>query len=126
MKEISFYNDMYQVQIMYLIGGTAKDLKGYISKKHPKAKLFSWDAEFKLKKDAIMTDGYQFHIDAPLGDGEIFYVWCAQPTPYLLFHETFHLIGDILFTRGVEYNFGSEEAYAYLGSWIFQKLEELK
>lgn len=124
MKEVSFYQDMYQSQITYLLGGTAKDLATYIKKKHGKCKLVSWDEEFKLGKDAIMTDGYQFHVDAPLGDGEVFYVWCHEPTPYLLFHETFHLIGDILFTRGIKYTFESEEAYAYLGSWIFSELNK--
>jgi len=37
-------------------------------------------------------------------------------------HETFHLTGDILFTRGIGYCYESEEAFAYLNGWLSQEI----
>lgn len=122
MRKIKVYNDLYDVHITYLIGGEVPDLKRYIKRVHKDEQLYSWGKPFSFGEDADTTNGYQFHINAPLGDGEIFYVWVAQLTPYLLYHETFHLSGDILYTRGIPYTYSSEEAYAYLGGWLFEKV----
>ncbi len=124
MKEYSFHVEMYDAWVTYLIGGTVKDLKKFLRDKHKKLPItYSWDKRFSFGKDGETTDGYQFHVNAPLGDGEVFYVWLSNI--HLLFHETFHLTCDILFTRGIEYSYQSEESYAYLGSWIFNKINSL-
>lgn len=125
LKEIRFYEPMYQANICYLIGGTADDLIKYIKNKHGNDKMYSWDKEFSWGEDANTTDAYQFHINALLGQGETFYIWVHKPTASLIFHETYHLIGDILHTRGIEYSYSSEESYAYLGGWIFSKFSSL-
>lgn len=123
MKIVKFQDPLYYAHIRYLIGGTPKDLVKYLRRVHGKdVKCHSWDKEFTWSDDMESTDGYQFHVCAPLGDGEIFYVWIARPASHLIFHETFHLVGDILNNRGVEYRYESEEAYAYLGGWIFEKI----
>lgn len=120
----SFSEPMYQVEITYLVGGTVKDLKRYLRDRHKRLPaMYSWDKRFVFGKDGDTTNGYQFHVNAPLGDGEIFYVWINDPS--LLFHETFHMTGDIMFTRGIIYSYESEEAYAYLGSWIYENVRQL-
>jgi len=121
-RRIKLYDDLYDVHITYLLGGTVEDLVKYIKRKHKKAPLYSWGKQFTFGADADTTNGYQFHVNAPLGNGEVFYIWTADATPYLLFHETYHLVGDILYTRGLPYTYSSEEAYAYLGGWIFEKV----
>ena len=123
MKIFSFTTE-YKASVTYLVGGTVPKLLAYLKKKYggKLPKVYSWDKEFTFGDDADTTDGYQFHVNAPLGDGEMFYVWIAEPSSYLLSHETYHLVGDILFTRGIEYNYGAEESYAYLMSSIFEEI----
>lgn len=121
LKEIRFTEPMFQADICYLIGGTANDLIKYIKTKHPDKKVYSWDRVYEWDEHADETDAYQFHVNAVLGRGETFYIWVHKATASLVFHETYHLVGDILFTRGIEYAYGSEECYAYLGGWIFEK-----
>ena len=123
MKIIKFQTPLYFADVTYLIGGTVKDLRKYLDRIHGKDhKTYNWDKSESWAEDADSTDGYQFHVPAPLGDGEVFYVWVARPAPSLIFHETFHLVGDILHNRGIAYSYDSEEAYAYLGGWIFDKI----
>lgn len=123
MKVVKISEPMYRAEITFLIGGTVKQMLTYLRKVHKKEfKSFSWSSEFQWGEDADTTDGYQFHVNAPLGNGEVFYVWVSEPSMYLLFHETFHLVGDILHTRGITYGEDSEEGFAYLGGWIFEKI----
>lgn len=124
LKKIQIYNDLYDVYMIFLIGGEVEDLQKYISRKHGRnAKLYSWGKPFNLyAKDANTTNGYQFHVTAPLGKGEIFYSWHHEHTAYMIGHESFHIIGDIMYNRGVTYNSGSEESFAYLFGWVFGKL----
>lgn len=121
-KDFSIYEQLYETEIVYLVGGEVEDLIAYIKSKHKDSPLYSWGKRFDWGEDANTTNAYQFHVNAPLGSGEKFYVWMHEVTPSLLYHETFHLAGDILFTRGVEYSYSSEEGYAYLGGWIFEKI----
>jgi hypothetical protein len=127
MREIKFSVPIYEAEVCYLIGGTIPELASYIKAHHGNSSIYSWnkrcDDDWK-GEDADTTDGYQFHINSPLGIGEVFYVWVHKPTQYLLFHETFHLVGDIMQTRGIGYCYESEEAYAYLGGWIYEKISE--
>lgn len=125
MKEVKIHNDLYDVDISYLIGGDVPELISFIKERHGDAPMYSFHERFHWTEDADTTNAYQFHINAPLGKGEIFYVWVAEKTPYLLFHETLHLTGDILYNRGVRYSMDSEEAFAYLGGWIFQEAFKL-
>ncbi len=124
MKEVSFKTPLYEAEVTYLIGGDVKDLKNFLRSKN-NGRLpttYSWDQRFTFGKDGDTTNAYQFHVNAPLGDGEIFYVWVADPTMDLLTHETTHLTGDILYTRGFGYCYESEEAWAYLNGWLFDKI----
>ncbi len=121
-KEYSIFEQMYEAEISYLFGGTVEDLMAFIKNRHKDAPIYSWGKIFEWGEDANTTNAYQFHVNAPLGAGEKFYVWINEVSPSLLYHETFHLSGDILFTRGIEYSYSSEECYAYLGGWIFQKI----
>lgn len=122
MKEISFSDPLYECEISYLEGGTVNDLISFISERHPGSLPVSWDRKFEWGENANTTNGYQFHMNAPLGDGERFYIWVAYPTLNLVSHEVFHLTGDILFTRGIEYCYQSEEAFAYLHGWLIDKI----
>lgn len=125
MQVLSFVDPLYRANITYLIGGTVPELLKYLKKKHKNFKSYSWGNEFEWGEDADSTDGYQFHVNAPLGVGEVFYVWVDRPSPFLLFHETYHLVGDILYNRGIVYSEDSEEAFAYLGGWIFEEIHRL-
>jgi len=122
MKEVKFTDPIYEADIVYLFGGTADDMIEYIRHNHGNEQVYSWSYPFEFLEDANTTDAYQFHINAVLGIGETFYVWMHEPTHSLMYHETFHLIGDILHTRGIEYTYQSEEAFAYLGGWIWKEL----
>lgn len=124
-KEVRFTEPMYQVDISYLVGGDVPQLISFIKDRHKSAKMYSFNEVFEWSEDADTTNAYQFHVSAPLGVGEVFYVWVAEHTPYLLFHETFHLVGDIMYNRGIKYCMESEEAFAYLGGWIFQEASKL-
>lgn len=121
-RKVTIYDEHYDCHIVYLFGKDVHWLKKYIKRKHGNAKTYSWGTEFKFGEDANTTNAYQFHVTADLGDGETFYVWMADITPYLLFHETDHLRNDILYTRGVAFAHSSEEAYVYYGGWIFDKV----
>lgn len=125
LREVSFHEPMYQTDISYLYGGTPLDLIKFIEKRHGDSPPISWSEVFNWGTDADTTDGYQFHVNAPLGRGERFYVWMAEVSPSLIFHETFHLVGDILHTRGISYSLESEEAFAYLGGYIFEEVYKL-
>ena len=123
LKKYTIYNDLYDVHVIFLIGGEVIDLQKYIKRKHGNVETYSWGKKFDLYcKDADTTNGYQFHVNAPLGKGEVFYHWHSHNTPYLLGHELYHMTGDIMYTRGMTYNSGSEESYAYLAGWLFDRL----
>lgn len=119
--EIKFHEQLYQADISYLSGGDVPQLIKFIKQRHGNAQMYSFGEKFDWSEDADTTNAYQFHIPAPLGRGEAFYIWTEERTPYLIFHETFHLTGDILYNRGVKYCMESEEAFAYLGGWLFEK-----
>lgn len=125
MKEIKFTEPLYQVDISYLIGGDVPELKTFLQNRHGTHQMYSFGAKFYWAEDSDTTNAYQFHVSQPLGKGETFYVWVAEKTAYLLFHETYHLVGDILDNRGIKYCLESEEAFAYLGGWIFQEAFKL-
>lgn len=120
-KEIKFVEPMYQADIRYLIGGSADDLIRLMKRRHGDAQKYSWDRKFDWGEDANTTDGYQFHFNAIHGKGEVFYLWMQEPTAYLTMHEFIHLVGDVLFVRGIGYCYESEEVYAYLGGYLFEK-----
>ncbi len=123
LKKIQIYVDMYDAYVIFLIGGEVPDLLKYLNRKYGKnATYYSWGKPFKFGEDADTTNGYQFHVNAPLGKGEVFYSWHSDMTPNLLTHELFHVVGDIMYVRGSTYNSGSEEHYAYLYGWIFERL----
>lgn len=122
MKRINIYDPHYDAYITYLIGGTVDNMIKFIKRKHKDSPLYSWGTPFVFGDDADTTNAYQFHVNAPHGKGEIFYVWIHELNANLLFHETFHLTGDILYTRGIPYTYSSEEAYAYLGGSVFEKI----
>lgn len=123
LNKISILVDMYDADVIFLYGGNTNDLRKYIKRRHKDSDLLSWGNRFTIDdEDAETTDGYQFHVFCNYGNGEVFYVWVAKPTPYLFAHEIFHLTGDILYIRGLSYSHASEEAYAYLHGWIFDKL----
>lgn len=124
-KEVRFTEHMYQVDVSYLVGGDVPKLISFIRERHKNAQMYSFGEKFDWTEDADTTNAYQFHVSAPLGKGEVFYVWVAEDTPYLLFHETFHLVGDIMYNRGIKYSMESEEAFAYLGGWLFQEASKL-
>ena len=124
-KEIRFFEPMYQTDISYLVGGDVPQLQQFIKERHGNAKMYSWGKRFKWGKKANTTNAYQFHVTAPLGKGEVFYVWIEEKTDYLMFHESFHLLGDIMYDRGVKYCSKSEEAFAYLGGYIYQEVNKL-
>jgi len=125
MKEYRFTEQMYQADISYLVGGDVPKLISFINDRHKGAQMYSFNEKFDWSEDADTTNAYQFHIPAPLGKGETFYVWVNEKTPYLLAHETFHLTGDILYNRGIKYCMESEEAFAYLHGYIFQEMFKL-
>jgi len=117
---------MFRADISYLIGGDVPQLKQFLLDRHKTGyQMYSFGEKFEWTEDSDYTDGYQFHVVAPLGKGEIFYVWVEEPSHYLLFHETEHLTGDILYDRGIKYCMESEEMWAYLGGWIWQELNKV-
>ena len=124
LKEISIYNDLYQTDISYLVGGSFDDVLALLKKRHGSVKPVSWCEEFEFGEDANTTDGYQFHINGEYGEGEHFYVWVYRPSVYLLSHETYHLTGDILKTRGIGYVEQSEESFAYLNGRLSEQIHE--
>lgn len=122
--EKSFFNDLYGVDISFLFGGDVEDLKKFIRARHGTAKLYSWDEEFNLQDHENNTDAMQFHIFTLIGNADKFYLWNAAMQTDLLFHEIFHLVGDILFVAGIRYSTHSEESYSYLAGWIGRKIFE--
>lgn len=122
--ERTLFNDLYGVDISFLFGGDVYDLKKFIKNRHGETKLHSWDEEFNLESQENNTDAYQFHVFTEVGSADKFYIWLASMQPELLFHEMYHLVGDILFVAGLKYTTGSEEAYSYLAGWIGKKVFE--
>ncbi len=124
---IEIYIELYDVQIRYLFGGSTKDFVQYLrdTNKNKIPTLWSW-SERQYVKDIHSTDGYQCHsnFNADRKQEEIFYVWIGEGSD-LLYHEHYHLIGDIKFTRGVGYAKDSEEEYAYLGQWLWRQVRHM-
>ena|SRR5688572_11693042 len=118
-REVRVYEPLYDVDISYLTGGDVPALIQFIKDRHGSNQMYSFGEKFDWTEDADTTNAYQFNVVAPLGKGEKFYVWMSELNPNLLFHETFHLTGDILWNRGIKYSMESEEAFAYLGGFIF-------
>lgn len=126
MKEIQISDvPLYECELSLLIGGEIWDVIKLLKERHKDPRVYSWNVEFKWEEDANTTNAYAFHVNAPFGNGERFYIWMAEPTINLLAHETFHLTGDMLFTRGFEYCYGSEEGFAYLHGWLFDRIYNL-
>lgn len=123
MKEIIFTDPLYEAEIVYLVGGSFSDLEKYLKEHHGDAKLYSWGDTFDFDDT---TTAYQFHINSPMGKDERFYIWIGEGelSPRLLWHETLHLTTDILWTRGIYHCNQTEEAFAYLGGWIFEKFSK--
>jgi hypothetical protein len=121
--EASFTDPLYEADITYLRGGSVADLRQYVAMKHPGAQPMSWGDETNLEDG---TDAYEFHVATGVGDDEHFYVWMhdEHPEQRLLFHETLHLTSDILWFRGIKYTSESEEAFCYLGGWIFEQAQK--
>ncbi len=124
-KEVRFTVPIYEAEVSYLVGGDVPQLIQFIKERHKNAKKYSFLKVFKWGKDADSTNAYQFHVGAPLGNGEVFYVWVAENTANLIAHETFHLTGDILYNRGFKYSMKSEEAFAYLNGWLSEQTAKL-
>jgi hypothetical protein len=120
-REYKFHDPLYKADISILIGGDVAQLILFIKERHSDAQMYSFGEKWSWTDDADTTDAYQFSIPAPLGKGEIFYVWILEKSIYLLAHELFHLTGDILQHRGMKYSMDSEEAYAYYHGYLFQE-----
>lgn len=112
MREIKIEEPFYAVQISYFIGGSIPELNKVLKKRY--------GDDFDEQNDD--TDAYQHHIIPAGGKDEIFFVWIGNPDMNLLWHETMHLAFDILRVRGIAYSERCEDAFAYLGGNIFQKL----
>lgn len=125
MRAYNFVEAVYETNIIYLVGGSFEEMIKFLKTKHGHTNAYSWDKKVEWGEDANTTDAYQFHVNALHGEGETFYVWIHIPTASLLYHETSHLAGDILYIRGIRYSADSEEAFAYLGGWIFNKIFSL-
>ena len=118
--EVEVKDPIYQNNISYLVGGDEKAVYRFIEKRHGKrAKLRNKDtnvAKNKYDPKEPAGGGLQFHV---LECEDRFYCWIAECTIDLLFHETQHLIFDVLAMAGVEYSDGAEEAFAYWGANVF-------
>ena len=119
MKEISFTTPLYEAEVSLLIGGDIWEVVELLKNRHSDPRVYSWDKEFTWGEDANTTNAYAFHVNARFGDGERFYIWMVEPTINLSSHETYHLTGDIMFTRGSIYSYEAEENFAYLHGWLY-------
>lgn len=124
MKVISFVTPLYEASVVCIFRCPFSKFLATLKKRHGGKipEMYSWDEKFEFGDDADTTNAYQFHVNAIHGDGEVFYIWIHEIGPNLLAHELFHLTGDILFNRGIGYDNGGEEGYAYLHGWIFEKV----
>lgn len=123
-KEIRIFEDLFRVDISILIGGDVPQFQQFLKDRHKEYKMYSFGERYYWTDDADTTDAYQFHVTAPLGKGEVFYVWVHQNDPYLLTHEISHLVGDILQSRGIKYCMECEEVFAYFTGWIDEQLQK--
>jgi hypothetical protein len=131
MKVITFTTPLFEANCVVVVQCPFSKFLAFLKKRHggKVPQMYSWSKEFEFKEDADTTDAYQFHVCSERGSRdshgqeEVFYSWILDPTSSaLLYHEVQHLTGDILYTRGVEYEDGGEETYSYLGGWIFEKV----
>lgn len=112
MKIIQIHEPFYNVDINYFLDGTIPEVNKLLKERFGDA--------FEDHEDD--TDAFQSSVLQPGGDGELFYVFIADPDMDLLWHETMHLAFDILRQRGVKYSYNCEDAFAYLGGHIFTAL----
>lgn len=112
MKEIKISEPLYAAEISYFINGTIPEFNKIMKKRFGK----------HYQNQADDTDAFQFSICPPGGEGELFYVFIAEPDLNLLWHETMHLAFAILRDRGITYGYKCEDVFAYLGGSIFEKL----
>jgi hypothetical protein len=124
-KEYKFSDPVYRANISFLIGGSVAELIALIKERHGDAQMYSFDKKWDWTSDADTTDAYQFHVSDLHGKGEVFYLWVLEKDTYLFAHELYHLVGDILCNRGLEYVMESEEAFAYYFGYIFQEAFKL-
>ena len=124
-KEYKFYDPAYRVNISYLIGGSVEELIALVKERHPNGQMYSFDKKWDWTEDADTTDAYQFHVAELHGKGEVFYLWILEKDNYLFSHELYHLVGDILCNRGLEYVMQSEEAFAYYFGYIAESAYKL-
>lgn len=123
--ERRFFQDLYEVDVSFLFGGTVDDLKIFMRNRHgAEAKFYSWDKEFKLYEQENNTNGYSFHIFTSIGNADIYYIWFAEVPPSLFFHEIYHVANDIVETAGMRLSEGAEEGAAYLCGWVGKKICE--
>ncbi len=121
LAEYSFHLEHYDAWICFLIGGEIKDFKSFLKSRYGRIPvMYSWD-DRQYAKDMEDTDAYQAHVNyKPPKHDEIFYLWMSHEK--ILVHEIIHLAGDILFVRGFTYCKESEEAWAYTGNEIYNRI----
>ncbi len=122
MREYSFEIEHYHASVCFLVGGEIDDFKKFLKTRYGKLPvMYSWD-DRQYAKDMVNTDAFCAHVNySPPKHDEIFYLWVSELK--LLVHEIIHLAGDILFVRGFTYCKESEEAWAYTGGEIDNKIQ---
>lgn len=125
MKIIKIHVPLYLAEVTYLFYCTPEETHAYLQKEH--GQNYQTTSHNEVPEPGKMdddTDGLQFHVPGYMGKHEVFYVWIAEPDLNVLWHETLHLTFDILIQRGVEYAPSCEDAFAYLGGYIFDEVSK--
>jgi hypothetical protein len=116
----------YDANVCVCIGGHINDFKKFLRDRYAGRipSLWSWDRRVYVK-DIHSTDGYSVFVNYnPPKHDEIFYMWIEDMSKHLQ-HEITHTTGNIMFVRGYEYSYQSEENWAYMNQEITDKLQDL-
>lgn len=110
-----FVDYFYHYRVHLGFGESIESLNKYCKKINPDLEINNLD---KLKD----AGGCMFEIDP-----QNFIIWTADISPKLslLAHECFHLTHKILSIKGMVFCNESEEAFAYLHQYLFEKIFEL-
>lgn len=109
MKPISFYNDLFRVQIFAFIDVDQKLFKEFMLKR------YDYDVE-----DVQYMSGAA--VECTKRDRLEIVIWTREEDIAALTHECLHAASIILRNRGVSFAKESEEVYAYLQEWIIMKI----
>lgn len=114
------YNDLYDFNTWFFWGWTREEMHAYLLKKHS---FTNFSSDPDPGGAVIILPLVKKVEDGPDSEATVYCLWLPEDCGLnVVAHEAFHITSRALRSCGLELNHGSEEAFAYLLSWIVHEV----